>query len=305
LPDPLSIEPSDTQVGGGYDSRTKKYLLFTRSHLVGPRAEGWPISDPEDKRHQYITRRAIGRGESDEFAKFPLSETIIESSPDMPPSDTYYSNCFTTVPGAPDQYLMFPAVYHQTTDTTTIVMYASDDTKVWHRAPGGIDKDGAVLTTSKEFGTWDGGCVFSFPNLIELPDGDWALPYTGYNYPHKYPRGAFRYDLGYALWPKGRMMAVEAKEEGGFTTVAVLAPGAKLLINAVTERAGSVLVEAAGLDGKPIAGRSFADAVPIVGDQHRAVVKWKDADTHGVETGKPIVLRFRMDKAKLYRLDFE
>ena len=308
LPEPLSIEPSDTMVGGGYDARSKKYLLFTRSHMVGPRAQGWPLSvgaplfadGPEDKRHQYIVRRAIGRGESSDFARFPLSETIIETSPDMAPSDTYYSNCYTTVPGAPDQYLMFPAIYHQTSDTTTLVMFTSHDNKVWHRAPGP-----AVLETP-EFGSWDGGCVFSIPNLIELADGDWALPYTGYSAPHKYPRGAYAYDLGYAIWPKGRMMAIEAAEEGAFTTVAVLAPGTKLRINAVTARAGSILVEAAGLDGKPIDGRSFADAIPIVGDQFRTLVKWKDGvETHGVETGKPIVLRFRLARAKLYGLDFE
>jgi hypothetical protein len=195
---------------------------------------------------------------------------------------------------------MFPAIYHQTTDTTTIVMFTSHDTKVWHRAPGP-----AVLETPKEFGTWDGGCVFSIPSLIELADGDWALPYTGYNVPHKYPRGAYAYDLGYAIWPKGRMTGIEAKEEGGFTTVAVLAPGAKVRINATTARVGSILVEVAGLDGKPIEGRSFDDAVPIVGDQFRTLVKWNDAETHGVESAKPIVLRFKMDRAKLYWLEFE
>jgi hypothetical protein len=107
------------------------------------------------------------------------------------------------------------------------------------------------------------------------------------------------------LWPKGRLVAIEAKERGQFSTVAILAPGAKVRINAVTQRAGSILVEAAGLDGKPLPGRSFDDAVPIIGDQHRSVVTWKNADTHGAEVGKPIVLRFRMDKAKLYGLDFE
>ena len=310
LPEPISIEPSDTMVGGGYDPRLKKYLLFTRSHMVGPRAQGWPMSigaklwpdGPEDKRHQYIVRRAIGRGESSDFAKFPQpSETIIETAPDMPPSDTYYSNCYTSVPGAPDQYLMFPAIYHQTTDTTTIQMFTSHDTRIWHRAPGS-----PALETNPEFGTFDGGCAFSIPNLIELPNGDWALPYTGYNVPHKYPRGSYAFDLGYALWPRGRMMALEAPEQGEFTTIAVLAPGTKLLINTVTARAGSVLVEAAGLDGKPIDGRSFADAVPLVGDHFRSVVKWKnDLDTHGVDVDKPIVLRFKLDRAKLYWLEFE
>jgi hypothetical protein len=148
--------------------------------------------------------------------------------------------------------------------------------------------------------------VFASPNLVELPDGDWALPYTGYVYPHKYPRGAWGYDAGLAVWPKGRMVALEAKDHGEFTTVAVLAPGTKLRINAVTERAGQILVEVAGLDGKPIEGRTFADAVPIIGDQHRTVVTWKGgADTIGIDAGKPVVFRFRMDKAKLYGLDFE
>ena len=102
------------------------------------------------------------------------------------------------------------------------------------------------------------------------------------------------------------MMAIEAEEEGAFTTVAVLAPGTKLRINAVTARVGSILVEAAGLDGKPIERRSFADAIPLVGDQFRTLVKWKEGvETHGVEKGKPIVLRFRLAKAKLYGLDFD
>jgi hypothetical protein len=300
LPEPLSIEPSDTQVIAAFDQRLKKYLMFTRSHMIGPRAPGWPISVSEDKRSQYMTRRAIGRTESTDFTKFPVSQTIIEPGPELPPTDTYYTNCFTTIPGAPDQRLMFPAIYHQDEDTTSIAMFASDDSQIWHRVPGPN-----VLDTAEEFGTWDGGCVFAAPNLIELPNGDWALPYTGYIYPHKYPRGAWGLDVGYALWPKGRLVALEAKERGQFSTVAILAPGAKLRINAVTARAGSILVEAAGLDGKPLPGRSFDDAVPIIGDQHRTIVKWNGADTHGVEVGKPIVLRFRMDKAKLYGLEFE
>jgi hypothetical protein len=100
-------------------------------------------------------------------------------------------------------------------------------------------------------------------------------------------------------------MAIEAADRGKFTMVAVLAPSAKLRINAVTDRTGSILVEAAGLNGVPFPGRSFANAVPVIGDQYRTLVTWTDNDTHGAEVGKPLVLRFRMDQAKLYSLDFE
>jgi hypothetical protein len=299
LPEPLSIEPSDTHVIAAYDARLKKYIMFTRSHMVGPRAEGQPISTSEDKRHNYVPRRAVGRSESDEFARFPLSQVILEPGSEMPPTDTYYSNCYTTIPGAPDHHVMFPAIYHQTEDTTSIELFASYDSKVWHRAPGG-----PVLDTTT-FGEWDGGCVFTRPNLVELPNGDWAVPYTGYVYPHKYPRGAWGYDAGLAVWPKGRLMSLQANDRGQFSTVAFVPPGTRLKINALTERAGSILIEAADLSGKPIAGRTFHDAVALIGDHHWSAVKWKSADDLGVKAGAPVLLRFILDKAKVYGLEFE
>ncbi|WP_428937938.1 hypothetical protein [Fontivita pretiosa] len=300
LPEPISIEPSDTQVVAGYDARLKKYVMFTRSHSVGPRAEGQPLPSRDIKGHNWLPRRAIGRSESEHFEQFPLSQVIVEAGSDMPPADTYYSNAYTTIPGAPDHYLMFPAIYHQLSDTTSIELQASYDGELWHRAPGS-----PVLKTT-QFGQWDGGCVFTRPNMIELPDGSWAVPYTGYLYPHKYPRTAWAYDTGFAVWPKGRLMAIVADGQGQFSTPLFLPPGKTLKINAVTERAGSILVEVAGPDNQPLPGRSFADAQPIIGDQCLTTVTWKnEANDLGVEPGKPIMLRFRLDKARIYGLEFE
>lgn len=297
LADSVSLEPSDTHIVGYYDRLLKEYVLYTRNFMLGPEAEGFPYS--ESRRSAFLTRRAIGRTESRDFREFPPSEVIIETGNDMPPTDTYYTNCRTAIPGAPDHHLMFPAIYHQATDTTSIAMFTSHNGKNWSRAPGS-----PVLTTS-EFGKWDGGCVFAVPELVELPDGDWALPYTGFIYPHKYPRGAWKYSVGLAVWPKGRVMGIVADEKGEFTTAAVVAPGQRLRINAVTERAGSILVEVADLDGKPIAGRTFAEAVPILGDQQWTPVKWKDRDDIGVEVGKPVEFRVRMDHARIYGFEFE
>lgn len=161
------------------------------------------------------------------------------------------------------------------------------------------------MLKTAEFGQWDGGSIFNAPGLVELPDGSWAMPYTGYIYPHKYPRGAWKYAAGLAVWPKGRLMALVADSGAEFATAAVVAPGKTLLINAVTARAGSILVEAADMDGKPIPGRSFADAVPIIGDQFWAQVKWKEHGDLGIEPGNPVEFRFRMDHAKLYGLEFK
>ncbi len=297
LDDPVTVEPSDTHIVCYYDQSLKKYVLYTRNYMLAPRADGAPNS--ERRRSGFLTRRSIGRAESVHFREFPLSTIALEPGNDMPPTDTYYTNCRTCAPGAPDHHFMFPAIYHQATDTTRIALFTSYDGKTWSRAPGS-----PVLETTT-FGQWDGGCVFAVPEMVELADGTWALPYTGFVYPHKYPRGAWKYAVGLAVWPKGRLIGIVADEKGEFATAAVIAPGTKLHINAVSARAGSILIEAAGLDGKPIAGRSFAEAVPVIGDHHWTQVKWKDHDDLGVEAGQPIEFRIRMDKAKLYGLEFE
>ena len=120
-----------------------------------------------------------------------------------------------------------------------------------------------------DFGQWDAGSLFFYPNLVERADGDWVLLYRGDNFPHKYPRGHRTIDYGTAVWPKGRLMAIEAVEKGFFATPAFLAPGEKLRINALIGRTGEVRIELADLEGDPIPGHAFAEADPITGDQYR------------------------------------
>jgi hypothetical protein len=290
LAEPLCAEYSDTLMVAHYDQVLRKYVLYTRWWQIGPLASGLPFPSglPD------IGRRSIGRSESDDFRHFPVSRMIYEPTPDMGPSDVLYTNCFTTIPGAPQQRVMFPAVWHQDDDTTTIVMLSSNDGRVWQRVPGP-----AALNTPP-FGQWDGGCIFASPNLVELPDGSFALPYTGYKFPHKYSRGQWEYRPGYAVWPKGRLVALEAPERGQFTMVTIMPPGRKLLINAVTKRSGEIRVQ---VDG--VGGRSLDDCDPIIGDQYRREVTWKGKADLGHENNKPIRLRFRMEKAQLFGLEFE
>ena len=57
-------------------------------------------------------------------------------------------------------------------------------------------------------------------------------------------------------------------------------------------------------DGSFLPGHSLDEAVPIVGVQYRTPVTWSGGDTLGNEAGQPICLRFRMNQARLYSLDF-
>lgn len=275
IPDPILPGDSDTQHVAYFDQSLGKYVLYCRRND--------------------FSRRNIGRSESADFRHFPPSEIILEGTlPDMLPSVDLYTNCKTTIPMAPDLHLLFPIVYHREKDLGSIQMAVSRDGKFWSFMPG------PPVVTATTPGLWDGGWAVASPNLVELPGGDFALPYYAQNVPHKYPRGLMEFNSGYALWPRGRIVALEAPEQGEFTTFPLDTDGGSALrLNALTEQAGSVLVE---VDGVP--GRSFADCDPIIGDQFRKVVTWKGATDLGVEAGKPVVLRFRMRQAKLFGLEF-
>lgn len=297
LADPVGFEPTDTQVVGYWDQGIGKYVLYTRSYMMGVRAPGFEPPTPE--MYQLYCRRAIGRTESADFRAFAPAQVIVEPGPEMSPSDQIYTNCRTTIPGAPDQHLMFPTIFDLNSDATRVEVLSSYDGRTWHRVPGG-----PVFATAI-YGQWDGGCVFAHPNLVELPDGSWALPYTGFRDPHKYPHGGASYGAGLVVWPMGRLSAIVADDEGSFTTPPLIVPGNTLRINAVTDRNGFVSVEAADLSGKPIKGRTFADAVASFGDLHWMPITWKAHSDLGIKPGEPLVLRFRMKLARIYGLQFE
>lgn len=293
LPEPLVVEYCDTLNTAYYDVQLKKYVIYTRFWSIGPTAEGQPV----DIRGSWtgVGRRAIGRTESSDFHAFPPSEMILEPSLEMLPSEQLYTNAYTTVPGAPEQHLMFPTVWNASIDDTTrVVMASSHDGQVWHWVPGGD-----VLETAP-FGQWNGGCVWAHPNLIELANGDWALPFIGHNVPHKYPRGVRVGGIAYAVWPKGRLVALEAEEEGEFSTIPVMPKGHILKVNATTKRTGWVKVEVVG-DGE----RSLDKCSPIIGDQPWTALNW-GGDAEAIrDLNQPVTLRIQLYQARLYGLEFE
>jgi len=297
LAKPLAIEHSDTQIVAYYDGTLEKYVSYTRF---------WPgeldvACDPAQRGASWMAqRRSIGRAETSDFRRFPLAEPLLEPGPDMGPSDVFYANCKTTVPGAPEHHLLFPTVWDTSNDTTRVELFSSRDGKTWHRVPGS-----PVLETAP-FGEWDGGSVFASPNLVELPDGSFVLPYSGYDVPHKYPRRQWHPQAGYAVWPHGRLVGVEAAERGAFSTFAIVPKGRKLYINARTKRAGGIRVGVQAFERQiPVPGRELDNCVPVVGDHPRMRVRWQNADDLGTKPLEPVCLSFEMDQAELFGLEFE
>ena len=76
-------------------------------------------------------------------------------------------------------------------------------------------------------------------------------------------------------------------------------------INAITARAGRIRVEVCDFKAQPVPGHTIADAKAIIGDQYQTKLQWGDSSDIGVPDGKPVILHFVMDRAKIYGLDFE
>jgi hypothetical protein len=304
LPDILCVDHSDTQTTSYYDHVLKKYVVYTRTYPLGQTASDY-VEEATTPRPFWggdaagPARRCIGRMESADLRRFSLPEVILEPTMQMLPNDALYTNCRTSIPGAPDHHLMFPTLWHCSNDATSILMASSHDGRVWNYLPGG-----PVLETGKP-GAWDGGCVFGHPNLVELPGGDFVLPYVGYNVGHKYPRKQWAFLPGYATWPKGRIVALEAAGKGEFATVGIMPPGSKLMLNATTSKDGSILVEVADIDRNTVPGRSFGDCKPLSGDHYNTQIVWKGGSDLGVAPNKPVILRFKMNMASLFWLQFK
>ena len=94
-------------------------------------------------------RRSIGYTESDHFGDFPLSRLLLAPRPDMSPAQVFYTNGYTTIPGAPDHHLLFPTVWDTSDDSSFLDIASSHDGRTWNWLPGG------PFMETAEFGKFD------------------------------------------------------------------------------------------------------------------------------------------------------
>lgn len=278
LPEPLVMHFSDTLNTAYYDTNLKRYVGYFRMFYCG--------------------RRAIGRSETNDFAKWPLPDPVLwPGASEESPSNDYYNNCKVIYPGTENTHIMFPAIYKRDSDSTEIRTYSSYDGLYWSRIPGQPLAQGGRLEE------WDGGSLFASPGLVPLCGDRIALPFIGFTVPHKFPRTVPLGNLGYFAWKKERIAAVEAENEGEFYTFPFVCPGRSLLINAETLRAGFIRVELVDNEGNVIPGRSIEDCDTFTGDCTKITVSWKGETGLKSDSRMPIAFHFVMKAAKLYSFE--
>ena len=100
-------------------------------------------------------------------------------------------------------------------------------------------------------------------------------------------------------------ISADADHLGGWLeTPALTFKGNQLRLNIDTGAMGTAFVEVRDTDGKPIPGFTFADCEEIGGNfiDHRAY--WKGSPDVSSLAGRPVRLRFKLTRAKLYAFQF-
>src|SRR6185436_9475936 len=123
------------------------------------------------------------------------------------------------------------------------------------------------------------GMVFGQPDLLRLPNGKLALPYSAYSQGHdtgfadhyrNWPKQ--KTGMAWALWDEGRLAGIEAEKTGEFYAANHVPDGVEIQVNVRTAARGKLEFELVQRD-TVLPGFSFNDCVPINGDHAWATLR--------------------------------
>lgn len=243
--------------------------------------------------------RSIRRSTSPDFRTWTEPEFIDLGNS---PVEHLYKNSATPYFRAPHIYLMFPRRYFP-------------QRKVYPEWPvGGISE--AVFMTSRDGIHWDRRFMEAFlrpgPDPHNWTDrnmyiGVGVVPtgsaemsvYFGEHFRHqsnRLRRGALRTD---------GFVSVNAPYAGGeFVTRPLTFSGEALALNYTTSAAGSLRVEIQDGTGQPLPGYSLSEFVELYGDEVERIAAWQHGTNVAALAGRPVRLRFMMQDADLYAIQF-
>lgn len=290
----LPANNTDTDDTGWYNPQTGRYAVYTR------------------QRDNLMGRRGINRSESADFAHFPPSTPILESSPLDPPDWDLYTNAFLPWPGAVDAYLMRPAIFKRSQDITEIHLATSRDELLWHRPQG---RQPWLTLDSARPRYQD---VYMCGGVLPTAPGEWSQYLTAWEFGHNEVEQ--RLDRLHPVMMRATLredgfMSLSAAGHGQCWTIPFTCTGGELRLNLRTRYSGYLRaalsdVTQAGRTGgsvattAPLDGFTLADCAPLSGDHLRAPLCWQGGSSLAALAGRQLQLHLQLFKADLFALDF-
>ena len=196
-------------------------------------------------------------------------------------------------PWAPDVYLAFPWRFKEDDQTRRVDLGISRDGINWkffaHQQWYAEPPEGSEEVVSMYGLIRRGHEIWQY-----LDEGGAHGSTKGRDKPRVYARVIQRLD--------GFVSLDADQTPGTFVTRPIVFDGSKLVLNIAA--AGNVMVEIQDQNGHPINGFAIADCDPIRTDAIRHIVSWKPAQDLAKLAGKTVRLKFEMQNAKLFAIQF-
>jgi hypothetical protein len=305
-----------------WDRRINKYVIYTRAFS-----------------YESENQRRIGRIETDDPLKpWPYRKTdkdhmflstknvrvVLEADKeDDPHSDIYY-NAATIYPWAQDVYFMFTSQFRHFSPKRNPYVRPREKGK-WEdfgmlEAQLAVSRDGVHWSRpSREpyFPTgladeWDRWYAVTGPGMARR--GNYLYQYynssgrlhDSANLRPEYEKTAKQVGgVGVVRQRLDGFISADADHKGGWLqTPAVVFRGKRLRLNIDTGAMGTAFVQLEDAEGKPVPGFSFADCEEVAGNLIDQAVYWKGSPDVSTLAGKPVRIRFKLKRAKLYSFQF-
>lgn len=173
----------------------------------------------------------------------------------------------------------------------------SQDAKVWHR----LEDRTPVIPVGPD-GSADGGMIMMTGNGTFTHNDEIVTYYTSANTGHGALVKEKDFGISRATWKRDRLVAMQADNtEGWIETVPLEILDGNLQINADAE-GGYIVVEVLDLQDNVLPGLSRIECKPVISDDLRHKVVWRDAEFCQIDG--PFCLRFIIRNAKLFSFTF-
>jgi hypothetical protein len=242
--------------------------------------------------------RRIRRATTTDFSAFRDEGLMEYSYPNggAPASyEHHYVNGTHPYPRAPHQYIALAARFQgEKAETDPLFMTSRAGSLVYDRLfPGPYFKPAA------EIGPQLARSNFPVENCVQTGPRELSF-YVG----HKYRSGA-NHLRRYSLRLDGFVAVSPTNGVGELLTKPLTFAGKRLTLNYRARSNGKVRVEIRRADGTPVTGYALADAVPLTGDEIDGEAAWKSGRDVSALAGQPVRLRFVLENADLFALQFQ
>ncbi|MEO1997727.1 MAG: hypothetical protein ABGZ17_20895 [Planctomycetaceae bacterium] len=243
---------SDTGHQAVWDPLLNKYVAFGRFGAGG---------------------RRVARADSDDFIVWSSPRLVFSADAEDGLGTQCYGMGITRYEGV---YIGLPWMFREgTTNRIDVQLAASRDGLQWQRVA-----DRGVFISNGPRGSWDGGCIFTAAQPLQVVGDRVFIFYSALMLDHEERRPSRAQEPGYgessigvATLRRDGFVSLRADQTNGslITEPFVWKAGRSLHLN-VDARQGQIQVAVLDQHGKPIAGWETSDAV--VGDHTDVVVRW-------------------------------